>query len=67
MLHAKFQSPSIYIHRYFQLCDSGTQQGTQWHTQDLELEPGQRPGAQLKNYLDIFMRGGGRLVQVILW
>ena len=38
MLHAKFQSPSIYIDRYFQLSDSlsysVTQSGTEW---DVEL------------------------------
>ena len=41
MLHAKFQSRSIFIDRYFQLSDSVTQlliySGTEWHTQDLEL------------------------------
>ena len=41
MLHAKFQSPSIYIDRYFELSplvrQSLSQAVTQWHTQDVEL------------------------------
>ena len=41
MLHAKIQGQSIYIDIYFQLCDSVSKvlskQGTQWHTQDVEL------------------------------
>merc|ERR1711954_615973 len=41
MLPAKFQGPSIYIDRYFQLCDSLTQALThsvsKRHTQDVEL------------------------------
>ena len=41
MLHAKFQSPSIYIDRYFQLSDSVSDSVSdsisQWHTQEKEL------------------------------
>ena len=39
MLHAKFQRPSIYIDRYFQLSNSVRHSVSKWHTQDVELFP----------------------------